>query len=273
METSDQGSMDDSSEIHPVSPAVRARVLSELLRIESTHDVRVLYACESGSRGWGFASPDSDYDVRFVYVHRPQWYLSVHPGREVIERPIDDELDVSGWELRKLLRLAHGGNAVPAEWLDSPIVYRAQTPFTAELRSTLDHVYRPERGFHHYLHMAAKNYREHLKGERIRLKKYFYVLRPILAADWILESTGRPPMRFEALLDGLLPAGGVRDAIDELLRVKRAAAESKYGPRVDVLNEFIETRLESLSDRLPPPVSRSGTDALDTVLFRAVMSP
>ncbi|MCW0134169.1 nucleotidyltransferase domain-containing protein, partial [Burkholderia pseudomallei] len=79
---------------HPVDPAVRERVLAELDDVERRHDVKVLFACESGSRGWGFASPDSDYDVRFVYVHQRDWYLRVEPQRDVIERPLDDELDV-----------------------------------------------------------------------------------------------------------------------------------------------------------------------------------
>ena len=102
---------------HPVSDAIRERVLAELSSIEQQHDVRVLFACESGSRGWGFASPDSDYDVRFVYVHQPEWYLRVEPQRDVIELPISDELDISGWELRKALQLMHRSNPTLLEWL------------------------------------------------------------------------------------------------------------------------------------------------------------
>lgn len=109
---------------HPIDPHVRTRVLVELEAIEQRHDVRVLFACESGSRGWGFASPDSDYDVRFLYVHKPEWYLRVEPQRDVIERPIDDVLDVSGWELRKALQLMRRSNPTLFEWLDSPVIYR-----------------------------------------------------------------------------------------------------------------------------------------------------
>lgn len=109
---------------HPLPDAMRERVLEELTRLEQEHDVTVLYACESGSRAWGFASPDSDYDVRFVYVQQPDWYLRVDEPRDVLERPLTDELDLSGWELRKTLRLLRKSNPTLLEWLDSPLVYR-----------------------------------------------------------------------------------------------------------------------------------------------------
>lgn len=170
---------------HPIDPTIRAEIMARLTEIERTHDVRVLFACESGSRGWGFASPDSDYDVRFLYVHPLPWYLSVADQRDVIEQPVSPVFDVSGWELKKALGLLRGGNATLIEWLDSPVVYRADAHFLAQIRAVASAVHRPERGFHHYLHMAKKNFREHLQGDAIKLKKYLYVLRPILAAQWI----------------------------------------------------------------------------------------
>lgn len=185
---------------HPVSDDIRARVLSELADIERRHDVRVLFACESGSRGWGFASPDSDYDVRFVYVHRPVWYLSVEPQRDVIEVPISDELDVGGWELRKALQLMHRSNPTLLEWLASPIVYR-EDPDAARRMRTLAPTFFGAQGRWHYLSMAAKNFRGYLQGETVRLKKYLYVLRPLLAAQWIDAGRGMPPMRFADLAD------------------------------------------------------------------------
>ena len=119
---------------HPVSESMKSEIVSQIQRIESTHDVTVLYACESGSRGWGFASPDSDYDVRFIYVHRLRWYLQVSPARDVIEVPISGDLDINGWELRKALGLMKKGNATLIEWLDSPVVYRSDEAFLAQIR-------------------------------------------------------------------------------------------------------------------------------------------
>ncbi len=111
------------AQVHPIDPAVRADIEAKLAQIEIEHQVRILFACESGSRGWGFASPDSDYDVRFIYAPRLPWYLSVSEQRDVIELPISDVFDVNGWELRKALGLLKKGNATLIEWFDSPVVY------------------------------------------------------------------------------------------------------------------------------------------------------
>lgn len=159
---------------HPIDPAVRCDIEARLTTIEAEHNVRVLYACESGSRGWGFASPDSDYDVRFIYVHPLPWYLRVSPQRDVIEVPISGDLDINGWELRKALGLLKKGNATLIEWLDSPVVYRADPDFLNAMRDAARQTHQAERTFHHYVHMARRNYREYLLGETVRLKKYLY---------------------------------------------------------------------------------------------------
>src|SRR5262245_54567602 len=184
---------------HPVAPEFRQRILHELAGIEARFDVRVLFACESGSRGWGFASPDSDYDVRFVYVNQLPWYLTVEPGRDVIEQPISGELDINGWDLRKTLQLLRESNPTLLEWLRSPIVYQQETAWAERLRALAEDGFSPVRGYHHYVSMAKKNLREHLYGEVVRYKKYLYVLRPLLAARWIREGRGVPPMRFAEL--------------------------------------------------------------------------
>ena len=176
---------------HPVSDDMRALIAEKLADIERQHQVTVLYACESGSRGWGFASPDSDYDVRFVYVHRLPWYLTVLPGRDVIEQPISGDLDINGWDLRKTLGLLRDSNPTLLEWLRSPIVYRAVEPWAP--RALAEEEFSLVRGYHHYVSMARKNLREHLLGEVVRYKKYLYVLRPLLAARWIREGRGARP--------------------------------------------------------------------------------
>ena len=160
-----------------VDAAMRQRVRRQLADIEQRYQVRVLYACESGSRGWGFASPDSDYDVRFLYVHQPEWYLRVEAQRDVIELPIDDELDVCGWEWRKALGLLKAANPTLIEWLDSPVVYQQDASTVAALKALVPQWFSPLRARWHYYSMARKNFRGYLQGEQVRLKKYFYVLR------------------------------------------------------------------------------------------------
>lgn len=248
-------------DIHPIDPDKRTAVLEALARIEREHDVRIVFACESGSRGWGFSSPDSDYDARFVYVHRQPWYLTVNertgpgqPQRDVIELPIDDELDVSGWDLRKALRLLSKSNPTLSEWLRSPIVYGQDPTIAAELVRLADEFYSPIAAWHHYFSMAKGNFRGYLKGQRVRTKKYLYVLRPVLACQWIESQDGPPPMAFELLLGRLLPSGELRDAIDALLVKKRASAEIDDGPRVAVISDFLEAELERMQ-RLQPKLS------------------
>jgi uncharacterized protein len=237
---------------HPIDPAIRAEIEKTLARVEQEHDVKVLFACESGSRGWGFASPDSDYDVRFIYVNRADWYLTVFPGRDVIELPINEVYDVSGWDLRKALGLLRNGNATLVEWLSSPVVYMADETFISALRAAAEQVHRPERAFHHYLHMASKNYREYLRGEVVRLKKYLYVLRPLLACLWIEQDRGPVPMRFQDLVDTLVTDAELRNAIAELLTIKRKAKESEHGKPMPEINEFLDLHLGRLSHGTAP---------------------
>ncbi len=163
------------------------RIISQLNEIEQKHNVRILYACESGSRAWGFASTDSDWDIRFLYIHQPEWYLSIdlESKRDVIELPITDDLDFSGWDLRKRLKLIYKSNPPLIEWLHSPIVYRDEAGLANRLRMMLTQFYSPRSCFHHYLDMAKGNYREYLKGDTVWLKKYLYVLRPVLALQWM----------------------------------------------------------------------------------------
>jgi len=271
--------MDDSSrlhEIHPIAPDKRRAVLDALARIEREHDVRVVYACESGSRGWGFSSPDSDYDARFVYVHRQPWYLSVNertgpgePQRDVIELPIESDLDVAGWDLRKALRLVSKSNPTLLEWLRSPIVYRQDEAIAAQLHGLAERFYSPVAAWHHYLSLARGTFRQHLGGDSIRTKKYLYVLRPVLACQWIEREQGAPPMAFELLLERLLPDGPVREAIEELLVRKRRSAEVEAGPRVPALSDFLAAELERMQAQPPQLAPGQGRgDELDE-FFRA----
>ena len=255
----------------PVDESIHSEIISQIDAIEVQYDVTVLYACESGSRGWGFASPDSDYDVRFIYVHRLPWYLQVSPDRDVIEVPINGDLDINGWELRKALGLMKKGNATLIEWLDSPVVYRSDEAFLAKIREAAQQTHQAERSFHHYIHMARGNYREYLRGETVRLKKYLYVLRPLLATLWVEQGRGVAPIRFSDLVDSLVTEPTLRKAIEELLVHKRSASELEYGKPWSVINAFIDRELSRLEMVSPPThyaIDFSGLDRLlmDTVI-------
>ncbi|MGG3837354.1 nucleotidyltransferase domain-containing protein [Paenibacillus thiaminolyticus] len=224
---------------------IHQTIQQELRQIERQENVNIIYACESGSRAWGFPSQDSDYDVRFIYVRPVDWYLSIWDRRDVIERPISDQLDINGWDLRKALQLFRKSNPPLLEWLESPIVYEEVSSVTERIRSLSSHTFSPKSCKYHYLHMAKGNYREYLQGSQVKIKKYFYVLRPILACGWIEKYNSMPPMEFDALVRELVPEGSeLCQAIERLLERKRSGEELDVECRIPSINAYLEDRIE-----------------------------
>ncbi|KAA8999480.1 nucleotidyltransferase domain-containing protein [Affinibrenneria salicis] len=262
-----------NKEFAALAPGMYDRVRRTLREVEERYNVRILYACESGSRGWGFASPDSDYDVRFLYVHPPEWYLTVEPRRDVIELPIDSELDVCGWEWRKALGLLKRANPTLIEWLDSPVVYRQDDATLDALRAQVPAWFSPQRARHHYLSMARKNFRGYLQGEEVRLKKYFYVLRPLLAVRWIDAGKGMPPMSFDRLVAATVSDPRLLDEIERLLAIKRRVGEAEYGARSAPIHAFISQQLEQAAAQPTLAANQAADEArLDALLYRTVMA-
>lgn len=226
------------------------RIQTELDRIEADHDVVILFACESGSRAWGFPSPDSDYDVRMVYVHPADWYLDLERRRDVIEEPITDELDVAGWDLDKTLRLLRKSNPNILEWVGSPIIYREKPAFShvrALLTASFDH----RASILHYLNMALNNKRQWLDRDQIKIKKYLYTLRPLLCGQWVIKHGSQPPMLYHELLADLHPGSGIDQAIRELVRRKLDLKELDLVPRDPFLTEWIGDALDELRAAIP----------------------
>ena len=235
---------------------MRDIIIEKLNEIEHAENVTILHAVESGSRAWGFASPDSDYDVRFFYVRPKDYYLRLDRTRDVLEYPIDDALDINGWDIDKTLKLLHASNPTLFEWSNSPIVYKTTDEFK-QLLPLIGNYFVDKSGLWHYLSMAEGNYREYFKSESVRAKKYFYVIRPLLACRWILERKTPPPMLFAELVETQLEPE-LKPIVADLLSLKMSAPEIKEIPGIPSLNEFIEQNLtiirkqiEALSKELP----------------------
>ena len=230
---------------------VRTEIMSRLGKAEEEHGVRILFAIESGSRAWGFPSPNSDYDVRFIYMHEPEWYQAVdlEERRDVIEYPIVDDIDLNGWDLRKALRLYWKSNPAFVEWLQSPITYLERGDFRSKAVAMLPEVYSIEKGVYHYLSIARTNYRDYLCEPQVRLKKYFYVLRALLASRWVINTGGAAPIEFDKLLVQL-DEPEVLAEVRKLLEQKLNSPELGRAPAVPVLNEFIQAELAN-----EPPLS------------------
>lgn len=218
------------------------KIVGRLLDVEEEHDVRILFAIESGSRAWKFASPDSDYDVRFIYAHRRDWYetINVENKRDVIEYPIVDEIDINGWDVRKALKLYANSNPAFIEWLRSPISYMNQSCLKAKARSVINQIYDPCAGWYHYRHMARANTRNYLSREEVPLKKYLYVMRALLAARYVETHQAPPPLPIFELLD-LIESYNVRQKVESLIAQKRSTGELGTGPTIPMLNDFIES--------------------------------
>jgi len=215
-------------------------ILTEkLLTIEQEKNVKILYACESGSRAWGFASPDSDYDVRFIYAQPADNYLSIEERKDVIELPVNEVLDISGWDIRKVLQLFLKSNPPLYEWLQSPIVYKEQGSFKSELLQLAGKYFSGRAGCHHYISMARNTFEHDLQGEQVRIKKYFYALRPVLAALWIIEKKTVPPITFDELRT-LIEDKEWNAATDDLLERKKLSDEKTTITPVPLLQDWIE---------------------------------
>jgi len=242
----------------------REIIENKLAEISKEHDVKLIYAVESGSRAWGFESTDSDYDVRFIYAHPKNWYLNILPKRDVIEYPIDDLYDYSGWDLRKTLFLMNKSNPVLFEWLKSPIVYH-KDQFSFEILEKLSLSYfSPTSSVYHYLHMATGNYRSYLQDDFVKMKKYFYVLRPILACMWIEEYNTSPPMEFEKLLVRIKD-NELLENINELTQRKKSGIEMGLEPKREIINNFIEAKIKHFQDAVSSfdPRKKPGHEKLD----------
>jgi len=233
-----------------IDEEIRKEIMRRLYAAEKEHDVKIVYACESGSRAWGFASPDSDYDVRFLYAHREDWYLSfdVEKRRDVIEYPIVDEIDCGGWDIRKALYLLTRTNGALLEWLNSPIKYIETGDFANNLREIAPQHINTIALCYHYSHMARGNAREYIFKEQVKLKKYFYVLRPLLAIRYIEAGLGVPPVEFEKLVDAVAPEE-IKPGVEKLLILKRKTPELGTGDRIPEINTFIEQDLETHASR------------------------
>lgn len=244
-----------------IEEAIKKDILSRIKSAEKEHNVKILFAIESGSRAWGFASPNSDYDVRFIYAHPKEWYLSVdlEYRRDVIEYPIVDEIDINGWDVRKALKLFCKSNPAFVEWIQSPIVYVDDNYFAKHIRSMLPSIYSIERGIYHYRSMAKTNYREHLIKESVSIKKYFYVLRPLFAIWWLEKYREPAPIEFNKLTTLIEGNQTLSKEISELLERKKVSMEKEKAPPIPILNEFIESELKRLEGYNDEP-KKNGLD-------------
>lgn len=223
-------------------------ILDKLKEIEKSENIKIIAAFESGSRAWGFASKDSDYDVRFIYIRKISEYVRLDKKSDFLEYPINDLLDIVGFDLDKTLKLVYKTNPSIFEWFKSPIVY-IQTKASNELKNLLPKYYSRKKMIYHYLKMAQKNYNQYLESDLVSIKKYFYVLRPLLSAMWILKNNTQPPIVFRDLL-ALDIDSKIKAIINQLLIIKVETNEVDKIPEIKELNQYIVNEMKLIQESI-----------------------
>lgn len=218
---------------------VEKLVLMKIKEIEEKENVRILHVVESGSRAWGFASPDSDYDVRFIYVRKMEDYLSLHNIKDFINWELNEVLDINGWDLKKALQHFHKSNATLFEWGDSSVVYYSTDDWKELYENTAKQYFSVKSALYHYYGTANKNYNEYLLDDMVKYKKYFYVLRPVLACKWIEQKKSPPPVLFDDLARAVLEKD-MKPVVERLLEKKVHMPEIDKAPQIGILNQYIE---------------------------------
>lgn len=223
-----------------IEPEARAEIERRLKRVSEEDGIRILMAVESGSRAWGFPSPDSDYDARFIYVRPLRDYIALKPPRDVVERPILDLFDVNGWDIRKALGLLLKHNAVVGEWINSPIRYQQDDPSIARLADLADRHFDPAGYARHYASLGAGAVKRWLEdGGSPSVKRYFYALRPALNVRALrINPAVRPPMRLQDLMavtDLPAPLAAQIEALVAIKAESKEAAPSDRSPDIEAL--------------------------------------
>ncbi len=249
---------------------MKSEILKHLDQIETDHRVRIILACESGSRAWGFPSKDSDYDVRFIYVRTKNDYLSIAGQRDVIELPINNELDINGWDLKKALWLMRQSNAPLLEWLSSPIQYLTLNQAVDPMVELAEKTFIPRACFHHYLSMAKSFMNGLLHQDHVKAKTYMYALRPVLCCQWIVKSSTRPPMLMDELVSLFLSGNRLEQAIRHLIRDKQSQPEAYMVKRDPLLDGYLKQQVSALEKQAPEGTEKLSIEAFDHV-FRGIL--
>ncbi len=254
---------------------ITKEIRQRLSDIESAQGIRILYACESGSRAWGFASADSDYDVRFIFTRQRDDYLGIFDPPDMLDLGIDELLiDLTGWDLRKALRLGRKSNGSLTEWLFSPIVYQQDSVIMSEWREIACRNFVPRSSAAHYLGLCRKMWGgiQEKGDEFVTAKKYLYALRSLLAALYVCEKQSPIPVPFSDLRAVLVLPPNATAEIDQMIAEKSSGGESDTIQSNEALDSFLENEIPRLDDLIKQLPDEPGPMEDFDSFFRKVLS-
>ncbi|WP_347549939.1 nucleotidyltransferase domain-containing protein [Pseudalkalibacillus hwajinpoensis] len=236
-------------------------ILEILNDIEVQSNVKVLYACEAGSRAFGYETEESDHDVRFIYVHPRDWYLTVFPRGDVLEVK-DGNIEVHGWDLQKTLQLLAKSNPSLLEWLASPIIYKEEN--IKEIRDLGNRYFSLKALLFHYVKMGQTNLREYKKYSN--QKFLIYALKSILIGKWVVQTNSMPAHSLKTMLQSLEINNFLRENCVKLLS-REVIKDST------LLETLLETELFQLENTAHNIQVKSSVnhDEIDGV-FRSILS-
>ncbi len=241
------------------------KILKYLKEIEAKKNIKILLACETGSRAWGFPSPNSDYDIRLIYVHKKDWYLSLSNKKDSIELMFENnDIDISGWELKKSLQLLKKSNAPLLERIQSSIIYSADKEFISDILNVSSSYYSKIATMHHYLSMAKKIKSEIEEKKEYKLKKLFYALRTATVCKWIIEKEKMPPIDFTKIYLNLSLDKKIIQNIESLIELKKTKNESYLHQGESLIFSFIEDCIMQADEiKLSLPAAKGNAVLLD----------
>ena len=247
-----------------------------LKSIEEKYEVKILLAVESGSRAWGFASKDSDWDVRFVYCHKPEWYFSINEKRDVIEETYINDIDASGWDIKKALSQLRRSNPSFMEWIKSPLVYLSDIVFVSKIIPLVQQCFYPTKAMYHYQRIYVKHDERYLQKQAYPMKRYLYYLRGILACQWIEKYKTLPPVSFKELYEDVVDDQKIKSGIRELIELKSSGKEMDMSEVPEYLVNYYHPLAKFYSDfveRFRPEFNNDGIDDnLNQVFYNIVMA-
>ena len=238
---------------------IMQEIKAKLSQIEQQKNIRILYACESGSRAWGFASPDSDYDIRFIYVRPLSDYLKVKAVPDFLECELNEVYDINGWDLKKMLRLLNRSNPSIFEWAASPIVYKTSSEWDC-VRQILNNHFSEIKALYHYNSITKNNLRRYFNDKsEVKYKPYLYNLRQCLSCEWILDRKSPPPIVFDILKGQYLPEE-LKSSVNNLLELKKSMKEKETGPRITEIDSYIDSVVSKVEKYLEKPSEKRLSD-------------
>lgn len=234
-------------------------IKAKLEEIELRENIHILYACESGSRAWGFASPDSDYDVRFVYVRPIEFYLKLENTKDTLECELNEIYDITGWDIKKLLWLLNKSNPSIFEWAVSPIVYKTTMEWES-VSKIFDRHFSEKKALYHYNSITKNNLRRYFEDKsEVKYKPYLYNLRQCLACLWIMDRKSPPSIVFDVLKEAYLP-DDLQNEVSSLIKLKKSMKEKETGPRIKKIDEYISSIVSEVEKYLEIPVEKKQSD-------------